>query len=225
MKKNDFKNGDVVVQRDGELGFYFESENVFIYQGGGYDDMEMSFDDDLTCTYDEDGDIMKVYRADGGVISFSDYEEGDLIFERDETWKNPKAESVAATLSAVKAESRVQSPESIKIISQAFYGNRTCTEIKISEMDSFILGCLDHTRVITEGIDRTIIRISDNIVIVYNRHREESARKNGYRPLAVIPEMNLEIYSRCIACRMNENGEFESLKGEDYEIVMKYLAE
>lgn len=65
-------------------------KEVIIYQTGGYDFADPVFDDDLTSTDGEtDFDIMQVYRGYDEVLSFSDYDEGDLIFERDETWEGP----------------------------------------------------------------------------------------------------------------------------------------
>lgn len=113
----------------------------------------------------------------------------------------------------------------IYIVAQAFYGNRIETEISREEIDHFILGYLDSSIKITEKIDRTIVRVpnTENIVIVYNKYEEEN--HSNMNPLAIIPENNIKIYSRCIVCRMNDNGEFESLQGEDYDQFMKYLAE
>jgi hypothetical protein len=114
---------------------------------------------------------------------------------------------------------------SIYIVAQAFYGNRTATEINSENIDRFILGYLDSSIKITEKIDRTIVRVpnTENIVIVYNKYEEE--KHSNMNPLAIIPENNINIYSRCIVCRMNDNGEFESLESEDYDKFMKYLAE
>ena len=90
---------------------------------------------------------------------------------------------------------------------------------------------------VSEKIDRTVVRIpnTENLVIVYNKYEEEARRadkqsyweSDGYelKPLAVIPQIGLEIYSRCIACRMNQQGQFESLQEQDYDLVMGYLAE
>ena len=123
----------------------------------------------------------------------------------------------------------------ISIVSQAFYGNRTGTEIAPEKLDRFILGYLDDYPT-DYPIDRTIVKIpnEDNIVLVYNKYKEAERRKdkekyfkkNEYilKPLATIPELNIEIYSRCIACRMNEYGEPESLQDGDYEKIVKYLA-
>lgn len=126
--------------------------------------------------------------------------------------------------------------ELICIISQAFYGNRTGTEIRRENIDRFILGYQTDDFDVTEAIDRTVIHLpgSDKLVLVYNKYQEEerlkvkerALREDNYviKPLASISELNLEIYSRCIVCRMNADGVFESLAEGDYEIWGRYLA-
>jgi hypothetical protein len=126
--------------------------------------------------------------------------------------------------------------ETIFIISQAFYGNRTSTQIRREDIDRFILGYQSDDLTVTEPIDRTIIHLpgSDNLVLVYNKYQEEeqlevkerALREDNYilKPVASIPEANLDIYSRCIVCRMNTDGVFESLGEGDYEIWGRYLA-
>lgn len=125
----------------------------------------------------------------------------------------------------------------IKVIAQAFYGNRTEVDIKQNDVDSFILGYLDDTVVDKKRVNRTIVRIPnvDNVVIVYNKLEEEKERnrkeelfkEENYvlKPLVVIEEDCVEIYSRCIVCRVDEHGELASLEDGDYEKVAKYLAE
>lgn len=125
----------------------------------------------------------------------------------------------------------------INIIAQAYYGNRVATEINKENIDRFILGYQDSSITITEPIDRTIIHIpnTDGIVIVYNKYKEEQGRElrdramreanHVMKPLAVIPEENIELYGRCIACRMNANGELVSLQEGDFEKLTEYLAE
>ena len=114
----------------------------------------------------------------------------------------------------------------INIVAQAFYGNRTATEINREEIDRFILGYLDDSIEITSQIDRTIVSVpnTNNIVIVYNKH-EENKTDNNVKPLVIIPENDIEIHSRCIVCRMNDDGEFESLQNDDFDKFIKYLAE
>ena len=123
----------------------------------------------------------------------------------------------------------------ISIISQAFYGNRTGTEIHIENIDHFILGNLDNCSA-GDQIDRTIIHLpgSDKLVLIYNKYQEADRlaekelvlKEHNYviTPLATIPEMNQKIFSRCIVCRMNTDGDFESLEDGDFEIWNRYLA-
>ena len=115
----------------------------------------------------------------------------------------------------------------LRIITQAFYGNRTATEVNESDIDAFILGYTDNSLTISEEIDRTIIHVPDNenIVLIYNKYQEESYANSNDKPLVSIPEIGLTLYSRCIACRMNDNGQLESLHNEDCEIILKYFAE
>ena len=114
----------------------------------------------------------------------------------------------------------------INIIAQAYYGNRVATEINKEDIDRFILGYQDDSITVTEPIDRTVIHIpnTDGIVIVYNKYSEEG-NKERMKAVAVIPEENIELHSRCIACRMNADGELESLQEGDFEKLVKYLAE
>ncbi len=119
---------------------------------------------------------------------------------------------------------------------QAYYGNRTETDIRSQNIDNFILGYQSDEIEVMEPIDRTILRIPDteNLVMIYNKFMEEERllkkvellEKENYhlKPLAVIHELEIELYSRCIVCRMDENGEFDSLQDEDYGKFMKYLA-
>ena len=118
--------------------------------------------------------------------------------------------------------------KNINIVAQAFYGNRVETEVNKENLDKFILGYLDDSIAVTEKIDRTIINIpnADNIVIVYNKYAEEALNNNeNKKPLVVIPEENVKLYSRCVVCRINADGELESLQSGDYEKFVNYLAE
>jgi hypothetical protein len=48
-------------------------------------------------------------------------------------------------------------------------------------------------------------------------------RKDRFNPSAVIPEKGIVLYSRCIACRIDEDGTLVSLEQEDCPKVVKYL--
>ena len=49
---------------------------------------------------------------------------------------------------------------------------------------------------------------AEHLVLVYNKFQE----------------LDLTLYSRCIVCRMDEDGEFESLEYEDGSLFMHYLS-
>ena len=124
----------------------------------------------------------------------------------------------------------------ITITAQAFYGNRTVTKVREDALDAFIQGYIGTEHFNGKNVDRTIVPVpgTDNLVIIYNKFMEASAlqskerllkEKNYHKkPLAVIPEANLEIYSRCIVCRIDEAGNLGSLQSEDYDKFMTYLA-
>lgn len=114
----------------------------------------------------------------------------------------------------------------LRVVAQAFYGNRTATEVKLEELDRFILGYIDSSIPVTEKIDRTIVNIPNtDIVIVYNKYQEERKEDLKRKPLAFIPEKDIKIYSRCVVCRVDKNGELKSLEDGDYAKFKKYLAE
>ena len=140
-------------------------------------------------------------------------------------------------------ENRKPFADIIVVITQAFYGNRTQTGLKEKDIDQFIqmgsIGVDPRTGKpfpLMYPADRTIVRIpgTDRLILMYNRYMEEERleegrelfEKKGYKikPLAEIPELELKIYSRCIALRMDEEGHLSSLEEEDYSILWKYLA-
>lgn len=250
MKKNDLMTGDIVVMKSGLLGVVIRNskDDYLMYQNSGWESLD-DYDDDMNWVYDSDDDsdkVMQVFRNEYGAIGFNDFEDIDPIYERDYTWVRPISEEEAKAKEEARARYAAQNKTSsvidtdnrnglISIITQAFYGNRTGTEINKNEVDRFILGHLDDFP-FDDPIDRSIIHLpgSDKLVLVYNKfaERDELKRKEelwkteGYtlKPLAQIPELGLEIYSRCIVCRLSPNGEFESLGKGDFDIWDRYLA-
>lgn len=124
--------------------------------------------------------------------------------------------------------------DSIYVVAQAFYGNRTETEVKRKNIDRFILGYLEDIKH-DKKIDRTFIKVpnTNNLVFAYNKYQEEEKielKKELFeinnielRPTLIIPEYELTLYSRCIVCRIDEDGELCSLEDEDFEKFMEYL--
>ena len=243
MKKNELMNGDMVVLKSGQIGVVIlnEKEGYLMFSKGGYESLDEYYNDDMVYE-DEDDAVMQVYRSPYGQ-GFNDLEDTTLIYERDYTWVNPAEEEVEQAedeREALEAQWAEQAKEnkknSIFVIAQGFYGNRTGTDVRREKIDRFILGYIDDSIDFGDPIDRSIIRIpnTDNLVLIYNKFSEEKrllekekllAKENYHlKPLAVIPELDIELYSRCIVCRMNEDGEFDSLQDEDCEKFMQYLS-
>ena len=133
----------------------------------------------------------------------------------------------------------------IDVIAQQFYGNCTYTSIRRESIDFFLKGILSPElfNEETENVDRRIVRLPgfDNLVIVYDQIQEDRyvqvefpellAREGEYyrqrwgEELAMqvscdIPEIDFKIHTRCFACRIDENGELQSLHPEDSASVI-----
>lgn len=126
----------------------------------------------------------------------------------------------------------------ITFMTQKFYGNRTICSVAPEYIDDFIyngaIGTLSNGDPYPEyRKDRTIVKVpnTSNIVIVYNKFGSEESYTSdvsiGYkpRPSAVIPEIGLEIYGRCIVCRQDKDGNLCSILEEDLPKFIDYLAE
>lgn len=128
--------------------------------------------------------------------------------------------------------------ELIGVVMQAFYGNRTYVKVDEEDIDAMLQGYIgsDWKKFgLRDDIDRTIVKLPGfDCVLVYNRHQEARElkekeryfREDGYvmKPLAVVPELGLEIYSRCFLCRVDGAGCLISVQDEDAEAMRKYLA-
>ena len=250
MKRNELKNGDIVVLREGMIAVVIDDgqEPYLLCTSGGFEILEDYYDDDLVCTVDDDA-VMQVFRPDHW-CGFDIINEDEPLYEREPGWTRPISEGEAAVAKirrarqeareAQEALQRAQAGQTrrptIFIITQAYYGNRTGTEISPEAVDGFILGHQDDLPDEQARADRAVVRLpgSDKLVLIYNEAAEEERRadkercfkEDGYimKPLATIPEMGLELYSRCIVCRMNEEGGFESVERGDDEIWTRYLA-
>lgn len=247
MKKNELMNGDIVVLSSGYIAVVIGEGNdaYLLYQYGGFEFLDEYYDENLYNENDEDM-VMQVFRPNGG-FGFEGVDQEVPIWERDESWECPNEHEreeqhrVAVerheTECKAAAERRIEAQKNlIFIVAQGFYGNRTGTEIRREDIDQFILGHQTDDYPAEEPIDRSIVQLpgSDSLVLIYNKYQEaerleikERALKEAnyvLKPLATIPEINLDIYSRCIVCRMTADGELESLGDGDYEIWGRYLA-
>ena len=246
MKKNELMNGDIVVTRNCKIAVVIGAgdDAQLLFQYGGFEFL-CFYDDEMVYGDDEDA-VMQVFRPNGA-YGFEGVDQEYPIYERDESWRCPgeKEREEQHRVAVEQCEARWNAPlactaeggkDQISIIAQGFYGNRTGTRIQADEVDRFILGYMSDEFPVTEPIDRTVIHLpgSDEFVLIYNKYQEEEHlaykakvfEEENYvlKPLVDIPEMDLEIYSRCIVCRMDENGEIKSLENDDFKIWNQYLA-
>lgn len=55
------------------------------------------------------------------------------------------------------------------------------------------------------------------------KHKAETGKEfTGYIS-CVISELQLELHTRCFACRMDPDGTLQSIEGEDIEKVLQYF--
>ena len=187
MRKNDLRNGDIIVNRGGYLGVVLKEEEKILYQYIGYDEL-FEFNDDLTFDDEDyrDGDIMAVYRNNSFLEV--DSEDDAPLYERDPEWRRPSKEEMAAKDKELEEKRRREEEEwkkaaeearkdRISIIAQQFYGNRTVTEIRREEADFFLRGILSPKESLwnTESVERKIVPVPDteNLVIVYDQTQED----------------------------------------------------
>lgn len=254
MTKENLLTGDIIVNREGYLGIVIKELNTIYYQAIGSDPLD-DFGNDLKYIFDDDenSDIMEVYRH----CSFLDIDNEDNIpiYARDPKWHRPTKDEMEMRQKTTKeeneklhaewaAQEEVRLKDMISIISQQFYGNRTGTEIKREDVDSFITPKLPGEN---KTVDLKIIKVphAENIVIVYDQNQEdeyvnvvfpEQYAENGKRykectgremkmPVSCeIPEIGFKIHTRCFACRIDGNGELQSLEKGDANKFIEYFS-
>lgn len=258
MTKKDLMTGDIIVNRSGYLGVILKDEDTVLYQLIGSDSLS-EFNDDLT--FDDadyrDGDIMQVYRNS----SFLDVDNGEAfpVYQRDFSWQRPTKEEREAYERRLEEKRRKNLDEmrkkldslkadSIFIIAQQFYGNKTATEIKRENVNFFLKGTLSPELFPGEDktVDRKTVKVpcTDNIVIVYDQnqeneyvnvefpkqyaelgkeYKEHTGREMTMHVSCEIPELGFKIHTRCFACRIDENGELQSLEKGDSEKFIGYF--
>lgn len=255
MTKEDLLTGDIIVNRGGHLGIVIKELDTIYYQFIGSDPLD-DFGNDLKYIFDddEDSDIMEVYRY----CSFLDIDnEDDIpIYARDPKWHRPTKDEMEMRQKAIKeeneklhaewlAQEELRLKDMISIVSQQFYGNRTRTEIKREDVDSFITSKLPGE---DKTVDLKIIKVphTENIVIVYDQNQEDEYvniifpeqcardgkeyKKHTGREMKMhvsceIPEIGFKIHTRCFACRIDGNGELQSLEKGDAKMFIDYFTD
>lgn len=119
--------------------------------------------------------------------------------------------------------------ETFYVIAQAFYGNRTITDIREDEIDDLISGFQTIKDDIFGKRKEIIVPESNDLYIIYNPEKEKKylaeAEEENYKPTLIIPSENIILYSRCIVCKRDVNGNYISVTEEDCKKAFKYLAE
>lgn len=137
----------------------------------------------------------------------------------------------------------------ISIIAQYFYGNRTGTKVDRDRVDHFLRGnisCEHSDDKDIQNVVRKVISVpgSENVVIIYDQTQEDRyvniefpeiyARDGAYylerwgeelqmHVSCEIPEIGFKIHTRCFACRIDEEGVLQSLEKDDYKLFIHYF--
>lgn len=138
---------------------------------------------------------------------------------------------------------------SIFVISQHFYGNRTGTSVDRDRVGYFLRGHLSNEIYDHEDVQDVVCKTvsvpgTENIVIVYDQTQEDRyvnvefpeiyAEEGAYylerwgeelkmHVSCEIPEIGFKIHTRCFACRMDEAGVLQSLEQDDYKAFVHYF--
>lgn len=236
MKLNELKNGDIVVTRYGIPGAVIKRKDMeYILMEDNDYILTDDYHEDMTHKDDEDEDIMLVYRSDDcEPVTFFEFEYQWNVYERDAEWHIPDVKEKAARLEKIRQEEeklhrkwlKVNSvkanPVQITIVDHSCYRSREITDMTADEVK----------RLIRQNWTIVHIPNAEHIVLLYDRTAEERRRAHmalfadGYVPktTAVIPSLNLTLYSRCIVCRMDDDGEPQSIRKQDYQYFMSYLS-
>ena len=152
-------------------------------------------------------------------------------------------------LAEMREAEQMNKNEKILIVAQCFYGNRTGVQIERKGVDSLLLGYTSAVDLSQTGerVERKTVKVpdTDNIVIVYDHlqedhyvnvkfpeqyaehaeeYKEHTGREFTMQVTCKIPEIDFEIHTRCFACRMDDNGELQSLESGDGEKFVKYFS-
>ena len=139
--------------------------------------------------------------------------------------------------------------DSICIIAQYFYGNRTGTEIRRDWIDHFLRGHISRALYGSEDVKDVVRKVvhvphAEDIVIVYDQTQEDRYVNEEFPKIYAqdgakylerwgeelkmyvsceIPEIGFKIHTRCFACRIDENGVFQSLEDDDYKQFIHFF--
>lgn len=131
----------------------------------------------------------------------------------------------------------------ISIITQCFYGNRTGTEINRDDVKGFIRGWqIPVSEDYVRDVELKTIHVpgDKHVIIVYDQtaeneylnvefpqyakeYREKYDEELQMKATCSIPELGIELHTRCFACRIDKNGVFQSLEDGDEDKFIEYF--
>jgi len=183
-----------------------------------------------------------IYERDETWSRFTE-EELAAMAEEDRKWEEEQVKLEAERSALAKARGYIY------IVAQYYYGNRTGTEIRRVNVDHFLAGNMNPEEFPDDAknVKRELVRVpgAEHIVIVYDKNKEDryvnvefpkiyAEEAEGYRERwgeelkirvsCEIPEIGFKLHTRCFACRIDENGELQSLQDGDEEKFIKYFA-
>ena len=258
MKLNELRTGDMVIMRNAVLGLTLvkESEIYMMYQDVAwhedlrskrpypkleYADVRDFVAEDLKdAAGGSDYDIMQVLRNEHGMIDFETFEEGELIYERDRTWKRPPVkflEKVEWNRFKTNVVALAEKAEDGDIIYMLHHYPSAFSLLVTRNLEKVFDYCfLDSDVILKEmgvgvsaydikaHLEHVLIPGTEDLYIAYSTFFKE--RERDYRRediLVNIPELNLELCIPCIVYKKDKNGTYKSLTKEDSMILFKYF--
>ena len=253
MKLEELRTGDMIIMRNADMGMVQirdpEIYLLYLDTGFGYSPgrcvptypilrtrnlREIAAEDLKGIQDDREHDIMQVFRREKGMIDFNTFEEGEMVYDRDRSWIRPPVDLYDKSIfrKFIKQITELEEgQEKGGIIFADHTWDYDISAAVSGDPEKVMSDRFIDSQVIVQKIRDHLEYISipgtEDLYIVFSAFFEERAKKHMDRerekPLAVFPEINLEIWSPCFACRRSADGEFGSLTAEDAPILFKYM--
>lgn len=261
MKLHELRTGDMVIMRNAVLGLILVkgSEIYLIYEDeawhsaltlkrpypkSAYADIRDFVTEELQdVAGGSDHDIMQVLRKEQGMIDFENFDEGELIYERDRTWERPPVkffEKLEWNRFKTNVEACGEKAEDGDVIFMIHHYPRAFS-VEVSQdlgkvfkygfLDSDIILQQENAGVsakeIKDHLEHVRIPGTEDLYIAYSIYYKEREERNRMRwrddILVNIPELNLELSIPCIVYRMDKNGTYRNLTKEDGMVLFRYF--
>ncbi len=184
--KKDLRTGDIVEQRNGDLGVVIKDHEFILYQAGGLDELAIFTEDLFVDGTDRSGDIFKVYRAFDEPMGFDHRFEGSVVFSRRNTQKvrkraqelNDRHDPVAGKFRAIILEPHYRRCHLTYLNPNERHEVRTVNNQKTGQMIDDIDIALSEAPSMTVcgqlKVARTLVPVpeTENVFFIYNEFQE-----------------------------------------------------